>query len=385
MGRFSLFSVLAAVSLLITLGLVTLASTSYFSEEAGGEGYNMLRSQAVWLALSLVLCVVVACLDFNLWYRFRWWVFGVAVVGLLLCYVPFLSEVVNGARRWVTLKSLGLGFVHLQPSEFAKIACAIVMAGWYVRNEPNTREFKYGFLLPGGVALTLIAVVAGEVDLGSATLLAALSIGIMFVAGARMVFLLPLLVSAGGALWWVVKHMPNRVARVMAFMDLEKYKDGLGLQQWRALLCFGSGGPLGLGLGNGRQKNGFLPEPNTDFIFPNIGEELGLAGAGFVVLMFVVLAAAGMWIAAHAPNRFGRLLGFGIVLTLAMEALLNMGVTTALLPNKGLPLPFVSYGGSSLLSAMLGVGILISIHRQSSYESKKDLLQLRRRRMTAAV
>jgi cell division protein FtsW len=385
MGRFSLFSLLAAVSLLLTLGLVTLASTSYFSEEAGGEGYNMLHSQAQWLAISIVLCVVVSCLDFNVWYRFRWVVFGVAVFGLVLCYVPFVSEVVNGARRWVSLKNIGLGFVHLQPSEFAKIACAIVMASWYVRFEPHTHEFKRGFLFPGLIALTLVGLVAGEVDLGSATLLAALSLGIMFVAGARMIFVLPLLISALGALALVVWRMPNRVARVLAFLDLEKYKDGLGLQQWRALLCFGSGGPFGLGLGNGRQKNGFLPEPNTDFIFPNIGEELGLAGAGFVVLMFVVLAVAGMWIAFHAPNRFGRLLGFGIVLTLAMEGLLNMGVTTALLPNKGLPLPFLSYGGSSLLSAMIGVGILISIHRQSSYESKKDLLQLRRRRMTAAA
>ena len=140
-----------------------------------------------------------------------------------------------------------------------------------------------------------------------------------------------------------------------------------------------------MGLGYGRQKYGYLPEAHTDFAFPMIGEELGLIGTGTVVLMFLVLAASGLWIAAHAPNRFGRLLGFGVVLMLAMEAMMNMGVTTALLPNKGLPLPFVSYGGSSMLAAMMGVGILINIHRQSHHATKNDLLDVRRRRMTAAI
>jgi cell division protein FtsW len=204
----------------------------------------------------------------------------------------------------------------------------------------------------------------------------------MFVAGVRWRYLVPVVVAAGGALAAVIKFIPNRVERILAFMNLEKYRQSFGLQQWRAELSFGSGGLEGMGLGNGRQKL-FMPEAHTDFVFPTIGEELGLWGAGIVVLLFICVTIGGLWISAHAPNRFGRLLGFGITLMLAMEALLNMGVTTALLPNKGLALPFVSYGGSSLLAAMLGVGILINIHRQSDYSPNLDLLRLRRRRMEA--
>jgi cell division protein FtsW len=159
---------------------------------------------------------------------------------------------------------------------------------------------------------------------------------------------------------------------------LEKYKDGLGLQQWRALIALGSGSIEGLGLGNGKQKRGFLPESVTDFIFPNIGEELGLYGTGFVLLLFVGILLAGISIAKNAPDRFSRLLSFGITVTLALEAIINMGVTTALLPNKGLPLPFVSYGGTNLLFAMAGIGILMNIHRHSPRVQKKLLLDTRR-------
>jgi len=195
-------------------------------------------------------------------------------------------------------------------------------------------------------------------------------------------------VPVGGGLlaglYSVVKLMPNRVERVMAFMDLEKYKDGLGLQQWRSMIAFGTGGMDGVGLGNGRQKMMGLPEAHTDFIFPMVGEELGFGGAIFVVLLFVLIIFAGINIAHRAPDRFGRLLAFGITLTLALEALMNMGVTTSLLPNKGLPLPFVSKGGSSLLFAMAGVGILINIHRHGLPGRKNDLPLTRRRRMSTA-
>lgn len=383
MGRASVYVLVFAVSMLSALGLVMLASTSYFLDETSGEAYFTLRSQIIRLGIGVLAAGVMAFIAYPRLYRLRWKIFGVTVVALLLCYVPFFADEVNGAARWISLKRLGIGGPNLQPSELAKLAVAILLAGWFTRHEPLTREFKHGFLMPSCIVFVTVALIAGEVDLGSAALVGALGGGMMFVAGTRLMYLLPVLGAGLGGLAWVVKFMPNRVERIFAFLDLEKYKEGLGMQQWRALIAFGSGGVEGVGLGNGRQKMLYLPEAHTDFIFPMVGEELGLYGTLFVVITFSLLIAAGMSIAHRAPDRFSRLLAFGITLTIALEALLNMGVTTALLPNKGLPLPFVSYGGSSLVFRMIGIGILINIYRQTPYERKKDLLEIRRRRMTA--
>ncbi len=222
-------------------------------------------------------------------------------------------------------------------------------------------------------------------DLGSAALVIATGGGMMFVAGTRLKYLVPVCAGSLVAFGAVVKMMPNRMERIMAFLDLEKYRDGLGLQQWRSLLAFGSGGLRGLGLGNGRQKMNYLPEAHTDFIFPMVGEEFGLVGTTIVVGLFALLIIGGILVANGARDRFGKLLAFGIILMLGLEALMNMGVTTALLPNKGLALPFVSYGGSSLIAAMLGVGILLNIHHQSAAAGNSRLPLGRRRQFAEAV
>jgi cell division protein FtsW len=386
MARFSVLILLFAVSALAAIGVIMLASTSFFLEEAGnGEAYGKLVKQGVWLGLGLIAMVGLALTHYHLLYRMRWWIFGASMIGLVLCFIPQVGVEVNGASRWISLKAIGLGVLQFQPSELAKLACAIIVAGWFARYEPLTREFVGGFLFPGGLIMIMVLLIAMEVDLGTAALVAVTGGMMMFVAGSRLIYLLPLVVAGAGSLWAVIQFMPNRVARIMAFMDLEKYKDGLGLQQWRALMAFGSGGLDGAGLGNGRQKMLYLPEAHTDFIFPMVGEELGFYGTLFVVGTFVFLVLAGMSIAKNAPDRFSRLLAFGITLTLGVEALINMGVTTALLPNKGLALPFVSYGGSGLLFAMAGIGILINIYRHSTCEQKNDLPLTRRRRMTGAA
>ncbi|HEY1051898.1 MAG TPA: FtsW/RodA/SpoVE family cell cycle protein, partial [Prosthecobacter sp.] len=239
---------------------------------------------------------------------------------------------------------------------------------------------KYGLLLPGAILGGIVGLIGGEVDLGNASVSAAVGAGIMFVAGTRFRYLAVIGGTALAALWTGIKLAPNRFERVMIVFDLEKHKEGLGLQQWISKLAFGSGGLDGRGLGEGRMKLSYLPEAHTDFIFPMGGEELGFWGVGGAVLAFIFLTFAGMCIASYAPNRFGKLLGFGLTFLLALEALLNMGVTTALLPNKGLPLPFVSYGGSSLLAAMMAVGILINIHRQGVHLTWDQLPVIRRKR-----
>ena len=363
MKHVSVYLLVFAVSLLAGLGIIMLTSTSFFLEEKGAQDYSKVGTQTAWLIIGSAAAVAMAFISHHRLYRLRWWLLGAAFVGLLLCYIPFFAQEVNGASRWISLHSFGLPRPTFQPSELAKLAVVIALAGWFSRHEPETREFAGGFLYPGLIVAVTLLLIAGEVDLGTAALVGAVGGTMMFVAGTRWIFLVPVALAMIGGFCAVVRLMPNRMERIMAFMDLEKYKDGLGLQQWRALIAMGNGGLHGTGLGDGRQKHGYLPESVTDFIFPNIGEEFGLWGALAVVAMFVLLLLAGMSIARHAPTRFSRLLAFGITLTLALEAVINMGVTTALLPNKGLPLPFVSYGGSNLLFALISIGILVNIHR----------------------
>ena len=199
--------------------------------------------------------------------------------------------------------------------------------------------------------------------MGTTALIGGTMLVMMFVAGTGLRYLMPLTLMGLGGTWMIGKHLKGRSERILAFLDLEKYKENSGLQQYQALIAFGSGGADGLGLGNGRQKMLYLPFAHTDFIFPMIGEELGLRFTLLIVFCYLMIVMSGTIISMQARDRFGMLLGFGIVVLLALQAALNIAVTTALLPNKGLPLPFISYGGSNLAFCMLGVGILINIYR----------------------
>jgi len=190
----------------------------------------------------------------------------------------------------------------------------------------------------------------------------------MFVAGTNAILLGAFSASALGGFIFTATCMPERMSRLLAFLHPENYKQDAGLQQMQALIAWGSGGMEGLGLGNGRQKMLYLPYAHTDFIFPMIGEELGLRVSLLVVFLFILIIVYGMMIALHAKDRFGMLLSCGIVSLLALQAAVNIGVTTSLLPNKGLPLPFISYGGSNLAACLFGVGILLNIYRQAKLE-----------------
>jgi cell division protein FtsW len=384
MGKSAAIVLIICVALLTGLGITMLASTSFFAKEEGAQEYVTVWKQGVWVALSLVACLVMALTDYNRWYQWRWWVLGIAVCGLLICYEwhlsqllgfkPMLAKRVNGAARWI-----GVGFMTLQPSELAKIALIMVLGGWFATHQDLERTLRHGFFIPGCLIGSVVLLIGGEVDLGNAAVATAVGIGIMFVAGTRWQYITSIIGAGIAGLALGIRYAPNRFERVIAIFDLEKYKDGIGLQQWVSWLAFGSGGMSGRGLGEGRMKLSYLPEAHTDFIFPMVGE-LGLWGVIGTVAAFVLLLFAGMCISAYAPNRFGKLLGFGLTFLLGLEAFLNMGVTTALLPNKGLPLPFVSYGGSSLLAAMVAVGILINIHRQGVHLTWDQLPVIRRNR-----
>ncbi len=375
MHRKSAYILFLAVLAMLVIGIVMLFSTSAFAKDSHNDVYFFVKRQAMWLGIGLVVCTLAAVTDYHFWAR-TWWIwFGLAAIALALCFLPPIGMRINGSRRWV-----GFGGLNFQPSELAKIAAVFFLAHWFSRNEKNSGRFLHGFVIPFAVISILLALIVTEVDLGTTALIGATAFVMMFVAGTSPIVLGILSMSGIAGILFVAMAMPERMSRLTAFMHPELYKEDAGLQQMQALIAWGSGGIEGLGLGNGRQKMMYLPYAHTDFIFPMIGEELGLRVSLLVVFLFVVIIVCGMMIALHAKDRFGLLLGSGVISLLALQAAVNIGVTTSLLPNKGLPLPFISYGGSNLAACLFSIGILISIYRQGVLEpvnTRRSLMQMR--------
>src|SRR5436305_4890629 len=378
MRRKSAYLLFLAVLGLLVIGIVMLFSTSAFARDSHGDTLFFLKRQSVWLGVGLIGCICAAVIDYHFWQR-TWWIWlSLAFVALACCYVPHLGMRINGSRRWI-----GFGPASFQPSEVAILAAVFFLAWWFARYEQVTRHPLFGFAIPLAVIAALLALILFEVDLGTTALIGMTTFAIMFVAGTNPILLGLLAILGGSVITIGATH--SRMERLIAFTDLERYKEDAGLQQMQALIAWGSGGMDGLGLGNGRQKMLYLPYAHTDFIFPMIGEELGLRMSLLVVFLFVVVIVCGIMIALHAKDRAGLLLGSGIVSLLALQAAVNIGVTTSLLPNKGLPLPFVSYGGSNLAACLFGIGLLLNIYRQGVLEPAKKKSAVIRARTTPRI
>ena len=357
--------ILSMVSLL-TIGIVMLSSTGAFASDSRGDMFYFIKRQSMWLVIGGAALVGAALIDYRLYARYWPWVYGLAVVLLVLCFVPPIGMKINGAWRWINL-----GFASFQPSELGKVAVIFFLAWWYQRHEERSSEFLHGFALPLAIAGVIMGLIVIEVDLGATALIGVTTLAVMFVAGTGLRWLLPLLGIGLAGLILAITQIPERMARILAFLDPEKHRLAEGLQQWQAMLAFGAGGVEGLGLGSGRQKMLYLPYAHTDFIFPMIGEELGLRFTLLIVFCFLLILLSGVLIAMNSRDRFGMLLGFGITFIITLQAAINIGVTTSLLPNKGMPLPFISYGGSNLAISMALIGILLNIHRQGRREPKR--------------
>jgi cell division protein FtsW len=377
MRRKSAYLLFLAVLGLLVIGIVMLFSTSAYARDSHGDVYFFIRRQAIWIGIGLAGCIFAALMNYHFWQKTWWLWFALALAALACCYVPHIGMRINGSRRWVAC-----GPIIFQPSELAKIAIIFFLAAWFARRETPDGNVLSGFLLPLAVISVPAALVLGEVDLGTTALIGATTFVVMFVAGTNLLWLGTLAVAGLGGLLVVATQISERMGRLSAFLHPQNYKDDAGLQQMQALIAWGSGGMDGLGLGNGRQKMLYLPYAHTDFIFPIIGEELGLRFSLLVVFLFVVIILCGIMIAMHARDRFGLLLGCGIISLLALQAAVNIGVTTSLLPNKGLPLPFISYGGSNLAGCMFGIGVLLNIYRQGVLEPPP---RVRRTTMQARV
>jgi len=352
-----LFSLPVVLSL---FGIVMVYSASaVLSMERYHSPYHFLAKQITALVLGFGLMLAAMHFDYRR-YRHRWLILGslLAVVALLVLALLTPSEPV---RRWISL-----GAFSFQPSELAKPVLVLFLAAFLDARAAEINDWRRTLvpcaLVVGGVAFLIYL----QPDLGTAAAVG-LSGGILlYLAGLRSRYL-----AAGAALGLVafivmIFQANYRVQRLVAFLHPSDDPLGAGFQIRQSILSFGSGGIQGTNLGEGRQKLFFLPEPHTDFIYSVIGEELGLIGTSLVLLAFVLLLWRGIRAALRAPDRFGYLLGMGLTLFLAVQAALNMGMVLGLLPTKGLPLPFVSYGGSSLMVGLLSVGVILNISQHSN-------------------
>ena len=347
---------------LLGFGLIMVFSASTpVSRELHGSQTAIFTRQLIAMVLGMVALLVTMKIDYHLYQR-RTVIFlllGLSV--LLLGFLLLTPGSVQGARRWVRL-----GPLNFQPSELAKLAVIIFTSCYLVWKKEHLNSLSRGLLPYLAVVGTVILLVLCGPDLGTALCITLTAGFLMFVGGVRYRYFLALAAPVLPALYLLVVRVPYRLNRVLAFLDPERDPYGIGYQIRQSLIAVGSGGWNGLGFAQGKQKLFFLPEPHTDFIYAVVGEELGFVGCLTLLLLFALLFRRGVRIALRADSPFGTFLGLGIVSMIAFQALINMSVTLSLLPTKGLPLPFISVGGSSIIVMLAAVGILLNISRQGS-------------------
>lgn len=341
---------------LALFGVVMVYSASaVIAQQENHSQFHYLIKQGLWTSIGLVGMFLAMNFDYQKLNR-RWIVYGLLLVTVVLLLAVFGFRPINGARRWIRFSSFSL-----QPSEIAKLALVVFLARFLERRTGDEASFFRTFV-PCMLVIGLLAgLVIKEPDLGTALMLAIAGITVCFAAGVRPrhVFYasVPALLYVGKMLIFT----PFRMRRLASFIDPWADAQGAGYQTVQSLIAVGSGGTHGLGFAQGRQKLLFLPFAHSDFIFAVVGEELGLVGALIIVFVFAIFLWRGLRAALRAPDRFGMLLGLGIVIGIVAQALLNISVVLAIVPNKGIPLPFISYGGSSLVPTLAGVGILLNI------------------------
>ena len=351
------------VTSLLALGLVMLYSSSMVMVDKHTHseiGAHMLQMQLLWCVLGFIACAILAAMDYGLLKKFALPVFIGSLFLAALVFVPHVGMQFNGAHRWIRLPG-----ATFQPSEIVKIALIITLAWYGDRFQRKMNTFKRGIIVPGIIIAAALGLIFIEPDRGTTILLAAVSGTMLMIAGVRWLHVIPPVLAAGAALFYSLTHDSMRSGRITAWLHPEAHASGAALQAEQAKIAIGSGGLTGLGLGDGVQKHGFLPEIQSDFIFANIGEELGLVATLLVVLAFLIITICGLFIALRSRDQFGCLLAVGVTSLISYQAIINIGVVTSLLPNKGLALPFISAGGSSLLAMLMGVGILLSVARQA--------------------
>lgn len=356
------YGILIPTLLLAGFGLVAIySSSSFLAEHKYGDSYFYLKRQGAFCLLGLCMLIVAKNISTDFYTRMIYPFLLFSLGLLILLKVPGLAMKVGGASRW-----LRLGGLSFQPSELAKLALALYLAYSMAKKGTQMALFTKGLvphLLMAGLFMGLIIL---QPDLGTCIIIGCWLMVLLFVGGVNLFHILGLGLLSTPVLFWLVWKADYRLKRWWAFLNPWDDPQGLGFQIIHSFLAFGSGGVFGVGLGNSKQKLFYLPEPHTDFILSIIAEELGLVGLASVVVLFSVLILRGVRVALDAPDLYGSYLALGITSFLALQVLINMGVVLGLLPTKGLTLPLISYGGSSLVITLLGIGMLLNISSRSS-------------------
>lgn len=351
---------------LLTLLLVGISVVMVYSASAVtamsryGTPYFFLQRQLLWAIGGFAVMFVVMRVDYRV-YRRATVIWGLFAGTLALLVSVFFFPEINGTHRW-----LSFGFASLQPSEFAKLSVVLFAAALLDRRMARVNELREVLLPIMLFTLVPVFLILQQPDYGTSAVIVAVVGGMVFLAGLHYRYLAAVMLAIAPIAIGLVYSASYRLQRLLAFLDPEADPLGAGYQANQSLIAIGSGGLFGRGLMDGMQKLYYLPEAHTDFIYAVIGEELGLVGTTLLLLCFCCIAWRGFRIGLHAPDRFGSLLALGITMIVVLQALLNMSVVTALLPTKGIPLPFVSNGGSSLLINMIGMGVLLNISQHGS-------------------
>jgi cell division protein FtsW len=347
------------VLLLVLFGLVSVFSASAVLAKATlGSPYAYVIKQAIWAALGMVALFVLMRVDYRKYNNPKLIFPLMAITGVLLLAV-FVMSGMNGAHRWVRFPG-----VTLQPSELAKPVIVVFLA-WFLQTRIHAIDNLKETILPAVIPpLLFIALILKEPDLGTALVCAAVVMLMLFLAGLQMKWLFAAIAAAAPVMYYMLFHVAWRAARMKVFLNPEADPRGAGFHILQSLIAVGTGGIRGLGLMEGRQKLFYLPEPHTDFIFANISEELGLIGALCVVTAFCILGYRGMRAAFMSTDPFARFLAFGLTTAILVQAFFNMSVVLALLPTKGIPLPFISSGGTSVFVTLACMGVLLNVTRE---------------------
>ena len=350
---------LVTTALLVVTGIVMVYSTSaIYAKEFYGDPSFFLKRHLMYLAVGLLLSGWVLTVDSWKIRKYAKPIMGIVLLLLLAVLVPGVGAKISGARRWFRF-----GPVSVQPSEIAQLAIMLYLADVLNRKKAHLDSFFHGILPPMIVLGATVCLILAEPDLGTSVAIVVVAFLLLFIAGVKGTKLLPFLLASVPAVIALVALKPYRLRRIMAYLNPWADPEGAGFQLIQSLVALGSGGLFGVGLGESKQKLFYLPAAHTDFIFSVIGEELGLVGLTVLIIIMGVFVWYGVKLALRAPDNFGTFAGLGIVMLLLLEALIHIGVSTGAIPTKGLPFPFVSYGGSALVANLVSVAVLLNITR----------------------
>ena len=350
---------LIAVLIISIFGLIMITSSSYvWAEYKFDDPLKYFKHQALFLVISIILMIVVSKIDYYIYFEKANIFLIISLILLVLVLIPGIGSVRNGSRSW-----FGIGSFGIQPSEFSKLILIIFTSKYLYKNDRNLKDIKKGVLPIIGLTILVFGLIMLQPDFGTGVVLVMIIVGMLFVAALAFKFFFKIGVVGVIGIVVLIAVAPYRLKRILSFLDPWQDPLGSGFQIIQSLYAIGPGGLFGYGLGNSRQKHFYLPEPQTDFIFSIISEEFGFMGVLIVSILFITIIFTGFKIAMKTSDLFGKYLAFGVTFWIAFQAILNLMVVVGLIPVTGVTLPFLSYGGSSLLIMFIAIGVVLNISR----------------------